>query len=409
MKKSFFQLSIKENKENEKCQNNFSIENNKLINEEFDALYKFDKIFYLEEYNEKEEFNKEENITYIIYGPSNSGKSTLLRGEKQIVKNDLDDENSNIGMILSKLNIYYNQMFDKIEKKEDLIVLKFGCFCSDLEDDSIFYNLIESKFNLDNIPLKNYFDDIIIPLEEKNKNSNNYFYIKHISSFKHLEKELEKVIENKGKIIGNKKDYSILYHFSIELKSNENLLKSIYKTKINFYEINTNEQEKLQPYLISINNKSNIEDENLNTTINENMNCFVNILCLKNLDFTQENLLNYLKIERFLECTFERDDLYNESSELCEHCFELNTQLIQDIKEKENILNQINSLTDEAQKIYSIILGMKKYKKKTQKNKNKNKINNNKNKNVINNQSMKSLQNQLERITNKVMEIDKSN
>ena len=52
---------------------------------------------------------------------------------------------------------------------------------------------------------------------------------------------------------------------------------------------------------------------------------------------------------------------------------------------------------------------MKKYKKKTRKNKNNNKINNNKNKNVINNQSMKSLQNQLERITNKVMEIDKSN
>ena len=82
---------------------------------------------------------------------------------------------------------------------------------------------------------------------------------------------------------------------------------------------------------------------------------------------------------------------------------------MKDIKEKENILNQINSLTDEAQKIYSIILGMKKYKKKTRKNKNNNKINNNKNKNVINNQSMKSLQNQLERITNKVMEIDKSN
>lgn len=99
------------------------------------------------------------------------------------------------------------------------------------------------------------------------------------------------------------------------------------------------------------------------------MNCYINILCLNNLDFSEENLLDYFKIERFLECTFERDDLYEDSSELCENCFELNTQLIKDIKDKEQILNQINSLTNEAQKIYSIILGMKKYKKNTRKNK----------------------------------------
>ena len=100
--------------------------------------------------------------------------------------------------------------------------------------------------------------------------------------------------------------------------------------------------------------------------------------------------------------------MFEDSSELCENCFELNTQLIKDIKDKEQILNQINSLTNEAQKIYSIILGMKKYKKNTRKNKNKKTIKQNQNNlNQIN--TMKNIQNQLEKIANKVMEIDKSN
>ena len=409
MNKHYFELSIKEKKNKEGNRYNFIIKDNKLLSEDYEALYNFDNIFYINEYKEKDELNKNENITYIIYGPFKSGKSTLLRGEKQIEKDNIDDDTFNIGMILSKLNIYYNKIFDKLEKKEDIIILKFGCFCSDLEDDSIFYNLIETNFNINNIPLKNYFDDIIFPLNEKDKNPNNYFYIKHISSFKHLKSELEKVIENKEKQLKGKNDnYSILYHFSIELRENENLSKPKYKTKINFYEINCNEPKKLQPYLISINNNNNIEDENLSFIINENMNCYINILCLNNLDFSEENLLDYFKIERFLECTFERDDLYEDSSELCENCFELNTQLIKDIKDKEQILNQINSLTNEAQKIYSIILGMKKYKKNTRKNKNKKNLKQNQNNlNQIN--TMKNIQNQLEKIANKVMEIDKSN
>ena len=53
MNKHYFELSIKEKKNKEGNRYNFIIKDNKLLSEDYEALYNFDNIFYINEYKEK--------------------------------------------------------------------------------------------------------------------------------------------------------------------------------------------------------------------------------------------------------------------------------------------------------------------------------------------------------------------
>ena len=86
---------------------------------------------------------------------------------------------------------------------------------------------------------------------------------------------------------------------------------------------------------------------------------------MKNLSFDTMESTFYLKIIRFLELTYERNDLYENSNEICEHCCLLNEQLISSYKQQEMLLNQIKEMTLEANNIYSIVRGIKQYQKNT--------------------------------------------
>ena len=124
--KNNFLLCIKEKSLPEKIKEEgtyFELDNNRIFNDEYEGNYLFDKIIMPNNIKENLIENEENlnNIIYVIYGEKKSGKSTLLRGSKRI--DNLDNEN--IGMILSKINLKYNKIFDILENQEDLVVLKF--------------------------------------------------------------------------------------------------------------------------------------------------------------------------------------------------------------------------------------------------------------------------------------------
>ena len=364
--KNNFLLCIKEKSLPEKIKEEgtyFELDNNRIFNNEYEGNYLFDKIIMPNNIKENLIENEENlnNIIYVIYGEKKSGKSTLLRGSKRI--DNLDNEN--IGMILSKINLKYNKIFDILENQEDLVVLKFGAFCSKISENSNeLINLIklnnESKLNNkknNNNKTINYFDDII---DKK-------YVIKHLTSFDDLKNIMKEIIKEKDKLFHNNYNYYLLYHFSLEIKDKNNINLNKFESKINFYEINCFDSNLLQPLLLSINNFSNI-NSNLKPFLYSNNllnQVIINILCINDLTFN--NKLNILRIERFLQLNYNRNDLYDESSELCDYHIKLNKKIEKDIEDKKKLLNEIELMKLEANQIFNMLQTIQKYKKKGKK------------------------------------------
>ena len=364
--KNNFLLCIKEKTLPEKIKEEgtfFNIDNNRIFNNEYEGNYLFDKIIMPNNIKENLIENEENlnNLTYVIYGEKKSGKSTLLRGSKKI--DNLEYEN--IGMILSKINLKYNKIFDILENQEDLIILKFGAFCSKISENSNeLINLIklnnESKLNNkknNNNKTINYFDDII---DKK-------YVIKHLTSFDDLKNIMKEIIKEKDKLFHNNYNYYLLYHFSLEIKDKNNINLNKFESKINFYEINCFDFNLLQSLLLSINNFSNI-NSNLKPFLYSNNllnQVIINILCINDLTFN--NKLNILRIERFLQLNYNRNDLYDESSELCDYHIKLNKKIEKDIEDKKKLLNEIELMKLEANQIFNMLQTIQKYKKKGKK------------------------------------------
>ena len=91
----------------------------------------------------------------------------------------------------------------------------------------------------------------------------------------------------------------------------------------------------------------------------------INILCINDLTF--DNKLNFLKIERFLQLNYNRNDLYDESSELCDYHIKLNKKIEKDIEDKKKLLNDIELMKLEANQIFNMLQTIQKYKKKRKK------------------------------------------
>ena len=361
--KNNFLLCIKEKSLPEKIKEEgtyFELDNNRIFNNEYEGNYLFDKIIMPNNIKENLIENEENlnNIIYVIYGEKKSGKSTLLRGSKRI--DNLDNEN--IGMILSKINLKYNKIFDILENQEDLVVLKFGAFCSKISENSNeLINLIklnnESNKKNNNNKTINYFDDII---EKK-------YVIKHLTSFDDLKNIMKEIIKEKDKLFHNNYNYYLLYHFSLEIKDKNNINLNKFESKINFYEINCFDFNLLQSLLLSINNFSNI-NSNLKPFLYSNNllnQVIINILCINDLTFN--NKLNILRIERFLQLNYNRNDLYDESSELCDYHIKLNKKIEKDIEDKKKLLNEIELMKLEANQIFNMLQTIQKYKKKGKK------------------------------------------
>jgi len=361
--KNNFLLCIKEKTLPEKIKEEgtfFNIDNNRIFNNEYEGNYLFDKIIMPNNIKENLIENEENlnNLTYVIYGEKKSGKSTLLRGSKKI--DNLEYEN--IGMILSKINLKYNKIFDILENQEDLVVLKFGAFCSKISENSNeLINLIklnnESNKKNNNNKTINYFDDII---DKK-------YVIKHLTSFDDLKNIMKEIIKEKDKLFHNNYNYYLLYHFSLEIKDKNNINLNKFESKINFYEINCFDFNLLQSLLLSINNFSNINSKLKPFLYSNNLlnQVIINILCINDLTFN--NKLNILRIERFLQLNYNRNDLYDESSELCDYHIKLNKKIEKDIEDKKKLLNEIELMKLEANQIFNMLQTIQKYKKKGKK------------------------------------------
>lgn len=361
--KNNFLLCIKEKTLPEKIKEEgtfFNLDNNRIFNNEYEGNYLFDKIIMPNNIKENLIENEENlnNLTYVIYGEKKSGKSTLLRGSKKI--DNLEYEN--IGMILSKINLKYNKIFDILENQEDLVVLKFGAFCSKiLENSNELINLIklnnESNKKNNNNKTINYFDDII---DKK-------YVIKHLTSFDDLKNIMKEIIKEKDKLFHNNYNYYLLYHFSLEIKDKNNINLNKFESKINFYEINCFDFNLLQSLLLSINNFSNINSKLKPFLYSNNLlnQVIINILCINDLTFN--NKLNILRIERFLQLNYNRNDLYDESSELCDYHIKLNKKIEKDIEDKKKLLNEIELMKLEANQIFNMLQTIQKYKKKGKK------------------------------------------
>ncbi len=361
--KNNFLLCIKEKTLPEKIKEEgtfFNIDNNRIFNNEYEGNYLFDKIIMPNNIKENLIENEENlnNLTYVIYGEKKSGKSTLLRGSKKI--DNLEYEN--IGMILSKINLKYNKIFDILENQEDLVVLKFGAFCSKISENSNeLINLIklnnESDKKNNNNKTINYFDDII---DKK-------YVIKHLTSFDDLKNIMKEIIKEKDKLFHNNYNYYLLYHFSLEIKDKNNINLNKFESKINFYEINCFDFNLLQSLLLSINNFSNINSKLKPFLYSNNLlnQVIINILCINDLTFN--NKLNILRIERFLQLNYNRNDLYDESSELCDYHIKLNKKIEKDIEDKKKLLNEIELMKLEANQIFNMLQTIQKYKKKGKK------------------------------------------
>jgi len=361
--KNNFLLCIKEKTLPEKIKEEgtfFNLDNNRIFNNEYEGNYLFDKIIMPNNIKENLIENEENlnNLTYVIYGEKKSGKSTLLRGSKKI--DNLEYEN--IGMILSKINLKYNKIFDILENQEDLVVLKFGAFCSKISENSNeLINLIklnnESNKKNNNNKTINYFDDII---DKK-------YVIKHLTSFDDLKNIMKEIIKEKDKLFHNNYNYYLLYHFSLEIKDKNNINLNKFESKINFYEINCFDFNLLQSLLLSINNFSNINSKLKPFLYSNNLlnQVIINILCINDLTFN--NKLNILRIERFLQLNYNRNDLYDESSELCDYHIKLNKKIEKDIEDKKKLLNEIELMKLEANQIFNMLQTIQKYKKKGKK------------------------------------------
>ena len=361
--KNNFLLCIKEKTLPEKIKEEgtfFNLDNKRIFNNEYEGNYLFDKIIMPNNIKENLIENEENlnNLTYVIYGEKKSGKSTLLRGSKKI--DNLEYEN--IGMILSKINLKYNKIFDILENQEDLVVLKFGAFCSKISENSNeLINLIklnnESNKKNNNNKTINYFDDII---DKK-------YVIKHLTSFDDLKNIMKEIIKEKDKLFHNNYNYYLLYHFSLEIKDKNNINLNKFESKINFYEINCFDFNLLQSLLLSINNFSNINSKLKPFLYSNNLlnQVIINILCINDLTFN--NKLNILRIERFLQLNYNRNDLYDESSELCDYHIKLNKKIEKDIEDKKKLLNEIELMKLEANQIFNMLQTIQKYKKKGKK------------------------------------------
>ena len=361
--KNNFLLCIKEKSLPEKIKEEgtfFNLDNNRIFNNEYEGNYLFDKIIMPNNIKENLIENEENlnNLTYVIYGEKKSGKSTLLRGSKKI--DNLEYEN--IGMILSKINLKYNKIFDILENQEDLVVLKFGAFCSKISENSNeLINLIklnnESNKKNNNNKTINYFDDII---DKK-------YVIKHLTSFDDLKNIMKEIIKEKDKLFHNNYNYYLLYHFSLEIKDKNNINLNKFESKINFYEINCFDFNLLQSLLLSINNFSDINSKLKPFLYSNNLlnQVIINILCINDLTFN--NKLNILRIERFLQLNYNRNDLYDESSELCDYHIKLNKKIEKDIEDKKKLLNEIELMKLEANQIFNMLQTIQKYKKKGKK------------------------------------------
>jgi hypothetical protein len=302
----------------------------------------------------------ETNISNCVFtlGPKRSGKSTLLRG------NEYKE-----GIILKTINKLYKLVLSFVNSKDDIILIKHGCFGQQEEKS---FNLTKPKIK------KSYFDEIIINNEERK----NEFHINHIGTFEELEREMEYSIFKRSDFIDLDKNHNIIYHFTMTVKRNDfseqkkySSLKNILYIQIDFFELNinnTNDVLSLKPYLenIILRKKFIEKDYSLERVLFRNIDKYSfshfmftinNYYLFTDRDFMSDEikeLFNYIKVINYFKTICNRKDLLNTQermniSEICENCFKTNIELEETNKFQNKTLSEIITLGDELDQIYS--------------------------------------------------------
>lgn len=385
-----FALFIKNNCKTN--QNNcFTITDNQIFDNDYQSLYKFDHVFNTQysanDLLKNEDIENKHNITFTIFGLKNSGKSTFLRGKKAISNTNVPkskskstnikkEEANQPGIMISIVNDYYTKVLNMIDNKDDIIVLKFSAFGKQLSNSHqenggiTIENLIKTKINTQSAQVKkNNLLDAIYPFTLTSGKQSSYI-VKKINSFKDLIEELREVIQLKESIYSLDQSYYIHYYYLIEIKSKE--LTTKYHLHLNFYEINCEDCSVLQPLMIELNTRVITESDDpcqsiIDTITNRHNDnqTVINVLCLENNCFNGSITLNNLKLMRFLELTFDRNDLYENTAEICENCCLLKDQLKEVYVSQEEILKQIQTMNEQADVIASIVNGISTYNKNT--------------------------------------------
>lgn len=388
--KHIYELFIKDNCKANK-DNCFTIGDNIIYDQEYHSLYRFDLIFNtqysLNNILKEEDLENGRIITFTIFGSQNSGKSTFLRGSKIMHGNapksnhdsneiKIDDNPNHPGLMLSVVNECYNKLLDMLDNKDDIIILKFSAFSkginssNDYNNSICIENLIKNKDNSQCNKGKkdNFFDDIYPYTSSSGKQAS--YIVKKINSFNELTEEIKEVIRLKETLYTANQYYYILYYFSIEIKSKELEIK--HQLNLNFYEINCEDFTCLQSLLIDVNTRVMAEAKDqcqyIIDTITKRNNSdqtIINILCLENEAFDNINVLNSLKLMRFLELAFERNDLYDNTNEICDNCCLLKDKLKDAYLTQEDILKEIQIMNEQADAIASIVHSLASYKKNT--------------------------------------------
>ena len=375
MNKHLFTLCINKDQftENEIHKETFVIEQNELhsiVNKDFQARYQFDLVCYYKQYFDSIKHfccvNKEIDslITFLVFGGQETGKSTLLRGEHEITNKENES-----GLILNLTKYIYNQIFDLIENKDQLVILKFGSF---------LINSIRSNhdINIENLIEQNETTSMFDKKLYLNKQQ---FVIHHMKSFDHLQSVMSKAIKKKNELLeysfnnlnddeynNNNHEYVLMFQIVVELK-NSISLETITQMTINIYEfniINITLLQRFSSYLNKLNSNEivmplerlHFANVRPNVTLQEKI---MNVMCMKNLTCVQSDL-DILKMNLCLEKECSRNELYINSHELCTHCIQLSNELSQVNNNNEVLLSQIEEMTKEANKIFAIVKGVNK-------------------------------------------------
>lgn len=315
--------------------------------------------------------------TFFILGSKESGKSTLLRGEN--ILNDLKNE----GVMLSIMKEAYKLCLNSVNDKNCLILIKLGIV---VMNDGKIYNLI----NIPEKGTKNYFDECFI-----NEKSETLIYIKHIESLRDVHFEIEKSLKRREEIIDLNWDNTLIYHFVLEIKNNNqetllNLQFDFFEFNYNFSNFSNQGMECIKNFIdgflmksFDIENSFLLERLLFRNISNVDYTNYINfILCLKNYDIdlnrifnkklSENNYIKYFEEQVLKEINehinllnhfkniLARKDLINfrntdESNQKphCENCNAYETSVIHNKKYQLELIEEMNKLTFDLEMIHS--------------------------------------------------------
>ena len=185
----------------------------------------FEKQSYIEVTNNNDNNNEINTLSnlIVVQGPKKTGKSTFLRGDPNF-NNEIADSNSTLssfsdtrgkqinqpatapsynGLILPLLKETYNKLLTLLKNKQDLLIMKAGCFA--IQKDKLI--------NINKCKERKYFDELLLFPNE------NMFYIQHIPHIQDIEQYIEQSLKNREKLINFNDDYVLIFEFLFELKA----------------------------------------------------------------------------------------------------------------------------------------------------------------------------------------------